>query len=319
MLPVICLLAAVSAIGQQEPPQANRGVISLKNRTWGIVLELPGYEVKVSETKPNGRRYMLADKISQGLVVSIFLEEVFPGEPIQSCRATLEQRAKGTEFEKKDVRISASGDKTILEYMIPKVIDVPVQQKNLFVCMFRDNVFIDLHFSKTGFKPGDEKLFQPVLDSLTYQDNIQRSSRDFMEVASLYYFRRELKKSIPSYEKALALEKEHPALEKKLWYVLIDNLGMAYGITGNLPSAKETFEYGISKDPEYPLFYYNMACTYAEMNNLELAMDFLKKAFDRKANVIPGEKMPDPRTDDSFKRYMKNKDFRKLADALMAS
>jgi hypothetical protein len=51
--------------------------------------------------------------------------------------------------------------------------------------------------------------------------------------------------------------------------VLVDNLGMAYGITGDLKKASEIFEYGLSKDDTYPMFYYNLACTYAEMNDLD--------------------------------------------------
>jgi len=98
--------------------------------------------------------------------------------------------------------------------------------------------------------------------------------------------------------------------------LLIDNLGMSYGITGALQKAKETFEYGIAKDSTYPIFYYNLACTYAEMGKVEEASQSLKKAFEYKANVLRGETMPDPRTDDSFKKLMKNPDFRQLAETL---
>jgi len=101
-----------------------------------------------------------------------------------------------------------------------------------------------------------------------------------------------------------------------LWYVLIDNLGMSYGITGDLQKAKETFDYGVSKDPRYPIFYYNLACTFAEMGNAAEAGSYLKKAFEYKANVLPGENVPDPRKDDSFKKLMENKEFRELAEKL---
>jgi tetratricopeptide (TPR) repeat protein len=94
---------------------------------------------------------------------------------------------------------------------------------------------------------------------------------------------------------------------------------MSYGITGDLQKAKETFDYGVSKDPEYPLFYYNLACTYAEMDDATEAKDYLKKAFDHKANALPGENMPDPRKDDSFQKLMKDKEFRQLAEALARS
>ena len=85
---------------------------------------------------------------------------------------------------------------------------------------------------------------------------------------------------------------------------------MSYGITGDLDKAKEIFEYGISKEPDYPMFYYNMACTYGEKEDMEKAIEYLKLAFDRRENMIAGEKIPNPATDSSFKRFMKNEKFK---------
>ena len=101
--------------------------------------------------------------------------------------------------------------------------------------------------------------------------------------------------------------------------MVIDNLGMSYALTGDLQRAKETFEYGVSKDLSYPLFYYNLACTYAELDDVPQATTYLKKAPEYKANVLPGEGMPDPASDDSFKKLRKNKEFRELSDALSQS
>ncbi len=61
-----------------------------------------------------------------------------------------------------------------------------------------------------------------------------------------------------------------------------------------------------------------MACVYAERNDQANAIAYLKKAFEYKANVIPGEKMPDPRTDDSFQRFLKDEKFRKFLDTLVS-
>src|SRR6266498_64198 len=115
-----------------------------------------------------------------------------------------------------------------------------------------------------------------------------QNADDVMELigaGSSYYIKHDFKAAIGPYQKALDMEKQKRTLNKTLWKVLIDNLGMAYGITGDLENAKETFEYGISKDPEYPLFYYNMACTYGELKNMDKAID------------------------SSFKRFLKNEDF----------
>lgn len=59
------------------------------------------------------------------------------------------------------------------------------------------------------------------------------------------------------------------------------------------------------------MFHYNMACTYAEMNDEDQAIVYLKSAFENRDNMIEGEEMPDPATDDSFARFMKDEKFLK--------
>jgi tetratricopeptide (TPR) repeat protein len=137
----------------------------------------------------------------------------------------------------------------------------------------------------------------------------EKTALAYLEQGSAFYLKHDYKRAIPPYQKALDLEKEHPALDETLWKVLVDNLGMSYGISGNLKKAKEIFEYGISKDADYPMFYYNMACTYGEMKDMDKAIEYLKLAFARKENMIAGEEMPDPATDSSFERFMNNQKF----------
>jgi Tfp pilus assembly protein PilF len=136
---------------------------------------------------------------------------------------------------------------------------------------------------------------------------------------SRYFIQRNYTAALVPYQQALDAEKQSPSLTKTDWRVLIDNLGMAYGITGDLNRAEETFNYGISKDSTYPLFYYELACVAAGRNDMDKTMDFLRKAFSYKANVIPGESMPDPRQDDSFKPFMSNQRFHAFVDSLEAA
>jgi tetratricopeptide (TPR) repeat protein len=142
----------------------------------------------------------------------------------------------------------------------------------------------------------------------------EKTAMDYLREGSTYYIDGDFKKAIPPYQKAFDLEKANRTLDKTFWRVLVDNLGISYGITArttppNLKKAKEIFEYGITKDPDYPLFYYNLACTYAEMDNMDKAIEYLKLAFERKGNLIRGEKMPTPATDPSFERFIGNDKF----------
>ena len=112
--------------------------------------------------------------------------------------------------------------------------------------------------------------------------------------------------SIPLYESVL---KQDNLLTKDYWYVLIDNLGMAYGITGDLKSAEKLFKYGLTKDATYPMFYFELACASAENNDMKSCISYLKTANKFKKNVLPGETFPDPAKDDSFQRFMNNAEF----------
>lgn len=169
-------------------------------------------------------------------------------------------------------------------------------------------------------KTPHRKLFKTALLTLAmllaFQSGMsapsgQKASQvmELMQEGSAHYLRRDYKKAIAPYQKALDLEKQKRTLEQNLWRVLVDNLGMSYGISGDLKAAMEIFGYGISEDPEYPMFYYNMACTYGEMDNMEKAIEYLRLAFARKDNMIQGEKFPDPATDSSFARFADNEKF----------
>ena len=50
-------------------------------------------------------------------------------------------------------------------------------------------------------------------------------------------------------------------------------------MTGRLKEATALFEQGIQADPAYPLFHYNLACTFADMNELDHTMQSLRTAF----------------------------------------
>jgi hypothetical protein len=66
------------------------------------------------------------------------------------------------------------------------------------------------------------------------------------------------------------------------------------------------------------MYYYNLACADAEERKLDDARKHLEQAFARKANVLPGEKMPDPTKDDSFLPHRGNKQFWAFVTSLQA-
>ena len=151
---------------------------------------------------------------------------------------------------------------------------------------------------------------------LTTYTFAQKTSMDYLQEGSVFYMKRDYKNAIGPYKKGLDLEKKKRELERKWFIVLVDNLGMAYGITGDIKSSFAVFDYGISQEPTYPLFYYNMACGYGELGDEDNAIKWLRLAFKHKSNMLAGERFPNPETDSSFAKFRDSEKFKKALDEM---
>jgi len=229
---VLSLAFVALSCAAQQSQTPLRGRLSLPTKDWGVVLALPGFVAKNVETKPDGRRYMVAENENTKVVVSVTLEETKPGTP-SSCRHSLEEKTKHPPLKIQDVRFSRSGDVDVMRYVVAEFKGQRINQESLFACQFYDNTYIDLHVSKVNYVTADEPLFADVLTSM-HIDKVQRSSMELVGQASRLYLQHDYRGAIAPYSQALEFEKVNPTLEKSLWYVLVDNLGMSYGITGNL-------------------------------------------------------------------------------------
>jgi tetratricopeptide (TPR) repeat protein len=327
-----------AALPQATQPQ-EKLLVSYPGKTWAVEIDSPGFVVERSERQPDGRQYFLANDPATGLILSAMLEKGKGPADSKTCPDYLRNRVKSLPagISATEIRSSQIADLAVIEYLIPTAQKIPVRQKNFVACLTNEDVYVDLHFSKVQFHDSDESLFTDVLKKVRIADVSASaptapspdatpaspppgaSSMDFFRDGSQYFVASDFRKAIGPYQTALDLEKKNPQLDHTMWRVLVDNLGMAYGITGDLRHSEETFNYGLSKDRDYPMFYYNLACVNAERNDMDKAIDYLKKAFELKANAIPGEGVPDPRQDDSFQRFMSNDRFRKFADSLYSS
>ena len=118
--------------------------------------------------------------------------------------------------------------------------------------------------------------------------------------------------AIGPYEKVRDLEKAGATLTLTQHRILGDQLAMAYGISGRTADSKALLQELVRTDPEYPLNYYNLACVAADENDKPGVLKNLGLAFQHKDKVLPGEEMPDPFSDPSFKKYVQDADFKAL-------
>lgn len=148
-----------------------------------------------------------------------------------------------------------------------------------------------------------------IFSSVQLNEKYAPQFKDLFLYAQILYQHHMYAPAAPVYEKALAKLNDDPSSTKTMKRIMTDQAGMSYGMSGNVAKARAIFEKAVAVDPDYPLYYYNLACADAEEKNLAGAKKHLQEAFDRKANAIPGEGMPDPTQDDSFLPYRNNKEF----------
>lgn len=315
------ILLVLSAAVYARTPQDARDVrrVSIPGEKWAMEVRLPGFSVEQDEARDDGKGHrIMASNEQSGYVVSIFLEPIPHGETAAQLRDWDASGQKKSPLKPTDFKSGEYKQAATLEYIIKEFQGNKVNQKHFNAYVVHGGFWAHVHLSKMLFEPGDEKLFYTIVDSLKFTEGAASASATsgpggdmaaLLGQGTVYFMRGDYKKAVGPYSKALELEKQKPQLSHDHWRVLVDNLTMAYGISGDLKSAKETAEYGLSKDPDYPLFHYLLANTYAGMGDLDNTILYLKQAFARRQNIIKGEQMPDPATDDSFKRFMNNEKF----------
>jgi Tfp pilus assembly protein PilF len=111
------------------------------------------------------------------------------------------------------------------------------------------------------------------------------------------------------YSQVLELDATQNKLSKGAKRRVVDGQAVAYAESGDLDRAKSIYLAAIKDDPDYAMYNYNLACVYAELQDLESAIPYLKKSWALR-NTLPSDiKYPDPRQDSSFRAYLNDPRF----------
>ena len=308
-------------VGFDEPH--NSLIISVPDQAAALQIDLLHLQLKQNQLDDSTTRRRVQASDTQGWVFSAFL---YPREKNQTAAELREQalvglRKAGAEngFKIEAMKTFERGDFAMREYMIPEFHGQPVHQKNVFGYAVTRNMGLDFHISKISYAAKDDNFFDSLINGLHLLQDYKPDSATEFGYGSIFYLHRDWARASVHYERSLQLEKQSRTLNPTQWNVMVDNLGMAYGMSGDMSKAKAIFEYGTQENPTYPMFRYNLACADAELGDLDAALEQLKLAFQNKSHSNPGEGMPDPAKDDSFKRYLNDPRFAKLTKELCPS
>jgi len=313
------VLCSTCVLSQQGV--SNRAHIAIPGVKGALELDV-GPTTFESRVRPDGKETQLrAFGRPDYLGITAFLQRVTFPATAEKCRdAWWPDSKKSLRIQRDDLQDTAVKDGIArVEYIVPEIQGKKVRQKTIHAYLGDGDLCAEVHLSKADFKPEDQKLFDDLLSTVKLLPDapasaVQSPPQDadssyYFGQGSKFYLQRDYSAAADSYQKALDLEKQKRTLAKDYFRVLVDNLGMSYGISGKLPQAKATFEYGLTQDPEYPMFYYNLACTYGEMARMNDALEQLRLAYKYKANSIAGETLPDPLKDDSFRYFVDKPEF----------
>lgn len=177
------------------------------------------------------------------------------------------------------------------------------KQRNLFVFAGDAKTCAEEHISIVATGSEAEASLQAALAEFHPMLGYSPQFLDFFYLATLL-FHESPGAAAPYYKEALDRTDQLP------WRrVITDQLVMSLGMSGDLKNSRGVAEMAIKTDPDYPINYYNLACADAEQGKAADAQLHLQQAFNRKANTLPGEHMPDPTTDDSILKLKKDKEF----------
>lgn len=187
---------------------------------------------------------------------------------------------------------------------------------NAFAFYGDKNICAELHASVAEVKKSEKaSIFDELLRNFNVLPDYRATMQDYGQLATLLYETHDYPSAAIYYERALALLPASPP-QPTVTRLLTDQLAMSYGMSGDLKKSRAINEAAIAKDPDYPLYYYNLACADAEAKDATAARTHLQQAFERRANTLKGEKLPDPAKDDSFLKLKSDKAFWAFVESL---
>ena len=150
--------------------------VTMANEAWTLAFDAKDFSVKANGPQPDGRVYLLAQNDKIMVTLSVYLERVQGTATASDCqdiqKARLDQKV---DYTRQKIETRQSAGMEIVEYTIPEFSGAPIQQRNFFACLPKDDVYVDIHLSKVLFKPDDEKLFTAILNSAHF---ISKSAAD---------------------------------------------------------------------------------------------------------------------------------------------
>lgn len=314
--PHILLLLLIATLCYQTTARENDSHyygVCLPYENWTLLVNFHGCEFEKNDVSPDeNSRSILATNKEEGVTISAFIEKAKGEGNHIDCRKFYWEKASKSPLPKENINLYEKSDMAFVEHDTKEFKGKRIDYHSMNIYMSIHGYWVDIHISKVGYEEKDKLLFEKVFNSVkTIEPRPIIREETFMFASSAYY-NKNYKSAIKQYKSVLEPDTAVISIDTIIWYVTVDNLGMAYALTGDYGNAKKVFEYGIKLEPNYPNFYYSLACTYAELSDLDNALKNLEITYSKKDKVLKTEKVPNAAKDPSFQKYRNDEKFKAL-------
>jgi len=299
---VLCLLIS-SAHAQTTPGKLT---FALPEHPGRVTLEQGAWQVVELSAKPNGSEW--GERAAQGKQHMLaFLFAAPDKAPLNatSCRDGVlkAENAEAAVQNRASMRSTSGVEIALAVLLAPKD-----ARMSLRAFVASGDLCGDLLFNAADVQPGDEAAYRLTMETakqtlltLTFEPSYKPTFKDAFAYASVEYMKHQYTGAAAAFRASLAMvnQSDDPL---KFRRVVTDELSMSLGISGDLKGSREVNEAAIAKDPEYPLYYYNLSCADAEAGDPRAARTHLQQAFVRRTHTLKGENFPDPTEDDSLQK-----------------
>lgn len=251
------------------------------------------------------------------IIISALLRQASFAATTQSCKNDMWPKLQQTLGAKiQNLQESFTGGFAREEFTVSGTEGAPT--RGLYAYVGSRDLCVQVNLAKTNFSPDDQKAFEQILAGvrlLPDQSGIKAASQTQDTSSSLMAQGDEAREqsnyaaAARYYERAFALEKSNRTFSNDMFLDLISKLGFAYRMNGNLAKAKETLDYGLAQNSDYPIFHYDMACLYAQMGDVDQSIGHLRTAYQHRANVAPTQLPAYPAEDSCFSKIAGNPRF----------
>ena len=152
------------------PLQEKRLEFTLPQAPWTLTMPADDFRMAQKQMKQDGfgAYVYLIDK-TQGVDLSMYIEPVNDCKDSRSCRDMVWRLGNPAWVNPQNVVQSELGDVSFVEFLIPSFQGLPVRQQNMYAEFVVDGFWVDLHLSKTDYKPEDHKLFERIIKSIKFE------------------------------------------------------------------------------------------------------------------------------------------------------